>query len=144
MDYLPLVAGIVITLICAWLVHSVIRSWSGYEPGSILSVWWDFFSKMGGRGVSYAEPLPDLLKPGRFSVGDNVRVVCVPLNADHSVSPERQLLLERCIGKVLRVERIDEFGALELHVLRDGTQAPDRFYKVVLVEPQYVEPVTKM
>jgi hypothetical protein len=66
----------------------------------------------------------------------------VPSNAEHSISPERQGLLERCIGKVLRVERIDQFGALELHVLDDGSQAPDRYHHIVLIEPQYVEPVS--
>ena len=46
-------------------------------------------------------------------------------------------------GKVLRVEGIDDFGGLELHVLDDGTQAPDRYHHTVFIEPQYAEPVAK-
>ena len=140
---LPLILGAVIALICAWLVNSVIGLLSGDLAGSAGSTWWDVFSKMWSRGSSYAEPLPDLLQARRFGVGDRIRVFRVPSNADHSVSPERQELLQRCTGNVLRVERIDEFGALELHVLDDGTQAPDRYHHVVLIEPQYVEPVAK-
>jgi hypothetical protein len=141
--WLPLILGAVAALICAWLVRSVIKSWSGYESGSLGSTWWDFFSKMGNRSSSCAEPPPDLLRPPRFGVGDKIRIFRVPLNADHAVSPERQELLQRCVGKVLRVERIDAFGALELHVLDDGTQAPDRYHHIVLIEPQYAEPVAK-
>ena len=61
----------------------------------------------------------------------------MPLNADHSVSPERQELLQRCVGHILRVEAINEFGALELHVRDDGTQASDQTHHIVLVEPEY-------
>lgn len=139
---LPLILGAAIVLVCAWLVNSVIRLLSGDDPGSIRTTWWDIFSKMGSRQSSYAEPLPDLLGPPRFRVGDRIRVFRVPLNADHSVSPERQALLERCVGNVLRVEKVDEFGSLELYVLDDGTQAPDSHHHIVFVESQYAEPVT--
>jgi hypothetical protein len=138
---LPLILGAVIALVCAWLVNSAIRLLSGDDPGSIGTTWWDIFSKMGSRESSYAEPLPGCLRPPKFKVGDRIQVFRVPLNTDHSVSPERQELLQRCVGNVLRVEGVDEFGALELHVLGDGSQAPDRHHHIVIIEPQYAEPV---
>jgi hypothetical protein len=140
---LPIVVGALIALICAWLVNSIIRLMSGYDPGSVTRTWWDIFSKMGSRPAAYAEPLPELLQPRRFAVGDKIRILRVPLNADHSVSPERQELLQRCVGRVLRVDAINDFGALELHVRDDGTQASNRTHHIVLVEPEYAEPAAR-
>jgi hypothetical protein len=134
-----IIAGVVIALVFAWLVNSVVRLLSGDDPGSIWSTWWDIFSRMGKSQSSYTEPLPESLQPRRFGVGDRIRIFRVPLNADHSVSKERQDLLQRCVGKTLRVEGLDEFGALELHVLDDGNQALDRHHHIVFVEPQYAE-----
>jgi hypothetical protein len=139
MGLLALILGAAFALMAAWLVNCFIGSLSGDRTGSVGSTWWDIFSKMWSRQSSYAEPLPDLLKPRKFGVGDRIRILRVPSNAAHSVSPERQELLQRCVGKVLCVEKVDEFGALELHVLDDGTQSPDRYHHIVLVEPQYVE-----
>jgi hypothetical protein len=93
---------------------------------------------MGSRPSSYAEPLPDFVNR-RFNVGDKIRMVQVPLEMERSISRERQELLQRCVGKVLRVESIDEFGGLGLHVLDDGTQAPDRYHHIVYIEPKYAE-----
>lgn len=141
MGWLLLIAGALIALVFAWLVSSLINLMSGDRVANVGSSWWDIFSKMWSRESSYAEPLPDLVKSRRFAVGDRVRVVGVPSNADHSVSPERQVLLERCVGKVYRVERIDAFGSIELHVLDDGSQAPGGYHNIVFIDPQYLEPV---
>lgn len=139
---LLVIVGALIALICAWLVNSVIGLLSGDRPGSIGSAWWDIFSRMWSRESSYAEPLPELLQPRRFGVGDRIRIFRVPSNTEHSVSPEREELLQRCVGKILRVEKIDSFGALELHVLDDGSQASDLHHHIVFIDPDYVEPAT--
>jgi hypothetical protein len=55
---------------------------------------------------------------------------------------DTQKLLRRCAGKLLRVQGIDEFGALELHVLDDGSQAPGPNHHIIYLEPQYAEPLT--
>ena len=138
MDWELLVAAVVIALICAWVVNSVTGLLSGHRAGSLWSAWWEIFSKLGSRGTSHAEPMPELLQPRKFFVGDKVRMVRVPSNADHAVSPERQKLLEKCAGRVFRVEGIDAFGALELHVQDDGTPASDTSYRVVFISPDCV------
>ena|SRR5215472_3095098 len=139
---LLVILGAGIALLCAWLVNSVIGLLSGDRPGSIGSVWWDIFSKMWSRESSYAEPLPEVLRRRRFGVGDRIRIFRVPSDAEHSVSPERADLLQRCVGKILRVENIDSFGALELHVIDDGSQASDPRHHIVFIDPDYVEPAT--
>jgi hypothetical protein len=137
--FVILIVGAVVALIGALFVNSIVGLLSGDRPDSLGETWRDIFSNMWRRESSYAEPLPELLQPRRFGVGDRIRIFRVPLNADHSVSPERQELLQRCVGKVLRVEGIDAFGALELHVRDDGSQATDRCHHIVLIEPEYVE-----
>jgi hypothetical protein len=139
MGFVLLITGAVIALIGALFVNSIVGLLSGDRPGSLGGTWWDIFSNMWRRESSYAKPLPEVLQPRRFGVGDRIRIFRAPSNADHTVSPERQELLQRCVGKVLRVQRIDAYGALELHVRDDGSQAPDRYHHIVLIEPQYVE-----
>ena|ERR1051326_3828937 len=141
MGLITLIAGVVIALICAWVIRSVIGLMSGERPESVGSIWWNFFSKMGSDPASYAEPLPDTLKPRKIGVGDRIRVLQLPLEVERSMPKEREELFQRCAGKVLRVENIDMFGALEVHVLDDGTQAPDRSHHILFVEPKYVEAV---
>jgi hypothetical protein len=108
--FVILIVGAVVALIGALFVNSIVGLLSGDRPDSLGGTWRDIFSNMWRRESSYAEPLPELLQPRRFGVGDRIRIFRVPLNADHSVSPERQELLQRCVGKVLRVEGIDAFG----------------------------------
>ena len=139
MDWQLLIAAVIIALVCAWLVNFVTGLLSGHRAGSLWSAWWEIFSKLGSRGTAHAEPMPELLQPRKFFVGDEVRMVRVPSNADHAVSPERQKLLEKCVGRVHRVEGIDAFGALELHVQDDGTPASHGSYRVVFISPECVE-----
>ena len=136
MGILVLIVGAVIALICAWLVLSGIGLMTGERPGGLASGWWDIFSKMGSRPSSYAQPPPDFLKPRKFFVGDNIRVLQVPLEAERALPGETRELFQRCVGNVLRVERIDEFGALEVHVLENGAQAPDRHHHILFIDPQ--------
>lgn len=138
---LALILGAVIALICAWLVNSVVGFLSGERLGGLGSTWWDIFSKMGSRPSSYAEPLPDFLQPRSVAVGERIRVLQVPFEVERSMPMETRELFQRCVGKVLRVENIDEFGGLEVHVLNDGTQAPDRYHHIVYIEPKYAEVV---
>jgi len=109
-----------------------------------LAAWWDIFSRLGARPSSYAEPLPEPLTPRKFIVGDRVRVLLLPPDLERTMSNERQELFRRCVGKVLRVEGFDSFGSLELHVLDDGTQSPDRLHHVLFIEPKYLELVTSL
>jgi hypothetical protein len=143
MGILVLIVGAVIALICAWLVLSAIGLMTGERPGGLASGWWDIFSKMGSRPSSYAQPPPDFLKPRKFFVGDNIRVLQVPLEAERALPGETRELFQRCVGNVLRVERIDEFGALEVHVLENGAQAPDRHHHILFIDPQYAEIAVK-
>jgi hypothetical protein len=137
-----ILVGALVALIAAWLVYSLVGLLSGERSGSLLSIWWDIFSRLGARPSSYAEPLPEPFTPRKFIVGDRVRVLLLPPDLERTMSIERQELFRRCVGKVLRVEGVDAFGALELHVLDDGTQSPDRFRHVLFVEPKYVELIT--
>jgi hypothetical protein len=137
-----ILVGALVALIAAWLVNSVVALLSGERPGSLLRTWWDIFSRLGARPSSYAEPLPDVLTPRKFIVGDRVRVLLLPPDLERTLSIERQELFRRCIGKPLRVESVDAFGALELHVLDDATQSPDCFHHVLFVEPKYVDLVS--
>ncbi len=139
MGYLVLVVGAIIALICAWLVLSMIGMMTGERPGGLFSDWWGIFSKLGSRPSSYAEPLPELLRPPRFRVGDTIRVLQVPLEVERDMPAARRDLFQRCVGRVLRVEGTDEFGGLEVHVKDDGTQADEQPYHVLFVDPQYAQ-----
>ena len=134
--------GALVALIAAWFVNSVVALLSGERSGSLFRTWWDIFSHLGARPSSYAEPLPEPLAPRKFIVGDRVRVLLLPPDLERTLSNESQELFRRCVGKVLRVEGHDSFGALELHVLDDGTQSPDHHHHVLFIEPKYVELVT--
>jgi hypothetical protein len=137
-----ILVGALVALLAAWLVNSVVALLSGERPGSLLRTWWDIFSRLGARPSSYAEPLPDVLTPKKFIVGDRVRVLLLPPDLERTMSIERQELFRRCVGKVLRVEGIDSFGSLELHVFDDGNQSPDHHHHILFIEPKYVELVT--
>lgn len=131
----------VIALAAAWGINAFIGLLTGERPGGLLSDWWDIFSNAGRNPATYAEPLPESLTAAKFAVGERVRVQLLPIELERSMSPERRALFQRCAGKILRVESIDSFGSLELHVLDDGSQSPDSRHHVLFVEPQYVERV---
>lgn len=139
MQILAIVAGILVTLVGAWIVTRLVGMMSGERPDSVLSTWWDIFSNMGRSPASYAEPLPEVLTRRKFSAGDSVRVLLLPLDVERSMPEERRELYRKCAGKVLRVEGIDPFGSLELHVLDDGSQSPDRYHHILFLDPQYAE-----
>jgi hypothetical protein len=137
-----ILVGALVALIAAWFVYSLVGLLSGERPGSLLSIWWDIFSQFGGRRSSDAEPLPDVLTPKKFMVGDRVRVLLLPPDLERTMSKERQELFRRCVGKVLRIAAVDGLGVIELHVLDDGTQSPERHHHVLFIGPKYVELVT--
>ena len=137
-----ILVGALVALIAAWLVNSVVALLSGERPGSLLRAWWDIFSRLGARPSSDAEPLPEPLTPRKFIIGDQVRVLLLPPDLERTMSIERQELFRRCVGKVLRVEGIDGFRSLELHVFDDGTQSPNHHHHILFIEPKYVELVT--
>src|SRR5260221_242899 len=110
MDFTIIIAASLVALICAWLVNFIVGLFCGERPGGTGSLWWDIFSKMGRSPSSYAEPLPDFLKPRKFKIGDRIRVLQVPMEVERSTPVEQRGLLRRCVGKVLRVESIDEFA----------------------------------
>ena len=141
--FLAIFAGALFALAGAWAVNLFIGLISGERPGGLLSDWWKIFSNIGSSPASYAEPLPDIPLRHKFSVGDKVRVQLIPLELERSMSDERRELFRRCAGKVLRVEGIDEFGALELHILDDGSQSPDYRHHVLFIDPQYAEPAAE-
>lgn len=142
MQILVILAGALIALFGAWAINAFIGMLSGERPGGLLRDWWDIFSNMGRSEFKYAEPLPDFLTRRKFTVGDKIRVLLLPLDFERSLSPESQILYRRCVGKVLRVERVDEFGSLELHVMDDGSQSPDRSHHIIFIGPKCVEPVS--
>jgi hypothetical protein len=135
-----ILAGAAIALIAAWAVNTLVSILSGGESDGVFNNWWGIFSKMWRNPVAYAEPLPDALRPRKFAVGDQVRVQMIPPELERSLPEERREALRRCAGRVLRVEGIDEFGGIELHVLDDGTQSPDRNHHIFFIGPQYLEP----
>ena len=139
-----LLIAAVVTLAAAWFVNSLVGLLSGDNPGSLLSEWWSIFSRMGRSPISYAERTPGLFGSRKFAVGDKVRMQLLPLDVERGLPDDRKELLRKCAGKVLRVEGIDQFGGLELHVLDDGTQSPDNYHHIIFVEPQYVELVNEM
>jgi hypothetical protein len=134
-----ILVGALVALIAAWFVNSLVSLLSGERPGDLLRTWWDIFSHLGKRSSVYVEPVPEVLIPKRFVVGDQVRVLFIPPEVERFMSDDRRELFRRCVGKVLRVEGYDSFGALELHVLDDGTQSPDHLHHVLFIEPKYVE-----
>ncbi|HEY2081589.1 MAG TPA: hypothetical protein VGI88_02305 [Verrucomicrobiae bacterium] len=139
MGILAIFSGVLVALVGAWIVTRLVGMMSGERPDSLLSTWWEIFSKMGRSPASYAEPLPEALTRRKFSVGDSVRVLLLPLDAERSMPDERRELYRRCAGKIFRVEGIDQFGSLELHVLDDGSQSPDRYHHILFLDQQYAE-----
>ena len=77
-----------------------------------------------------------------IKIGDTIRVLKVPPDVGRYMPQDTQELFLRCVGQVLRVEGIDDYGGLELLVLDDGTQAPDHCHHTIFIEPEYVELVT--
>jgi hypothetical protein len=138
-----IILALLVTLFVAWIVNLIIGMLSGDQPGDTKSLWWDIFSKMNRGPMSYSEPLPDFLEPGKVGVGDLVRVRSMPLEVERSMSNERRELLRNCVGKELRVESVDEFGSVDLYVLDNGTQAPDRSQHVIFVDQEHVDLVRK-
>jgi hypothetical protein len=83
------------------------------------------------------------MNPQKVKTGDRIRVLQAPPDMEPSMPKETRTLIQRCVGKVLRVEGIADFGGLELLVLEDGTQAPDHCHHTIFIEPEHVEIVTK-
>jgi hypothetical protein len=132
-----------VALAIAWAINALVGILSGDDPGSLFSEWWQIFFNMGRSPAAYAERPPEIFGGGKFSVGDKVRVTLLPPDLERSMPDDRRELFRRCAGKVLRVEGVDEFGGIELHVLDDGSQSPDRCHHVLFIEPQYVERVSE-
>ena len=130
-----------IALAAAWGINAFIGFLTGERPGGMLSDWWDIFSKAGRSPSVCTEPVPEILTAPRFAVGERVRVRLLPIELERFMSPERRELFQRCAGQILRVEAIDSYGSLELHVLDDGSQSPDRHHHILFIEPQHVERV---
>jgi len=139
MGFLILLIGAVVTLIAAWAINAFISILSGEQSGGLLNRWWDIFSNMGRSPAAYAEPLPEALTARKFAVGDRVQVQLLPPDVERSMPETQREVLRRCGRKVLRVEGIDEFGAVELHLLEDGSQSPDRAHHIFFIEAQYLE-----
>jgi len=59
-----------------------------------------------------------------YQVGDKVRVIQVPpyLYTNDLVDKETVEFIERCLGKVFRVEGLDEYGQLELWATEKGNR----------------------
>ena len=82
-----------------------------------------------------------------YQIGDKVRVMQVPpyLCRDDPVDKETAEFFERCLGKVFRVEKIDELGQLELWATEKGNRktalGPNSHW--IWIEPQYVEPFSQ-
>ena len=77
-----------------------------------------------------------------YQAGDYVRVVALPPEVDQ-YDPEVRDCLRGMLGRVLRVEEIDDQGAeplLEINVYPDGSQAPDYCHDTVWLEFELVEP----
>ena len=129
-----------VTLAIAWAINAFMGAISGEQTGGLLSTWWDMLGNLARRPTAYADPLPEGLRPKRFHAGDYVRIPLLPLELERELTEERRQLFRRRVGKILRVESVDEFGVIELHVLDDGSQSPDPLHHVLFLEPQYAEP----
>ena len=138
---LVILAFALVSLAGAWAINSFLGMIMGEKPGGLMGDWWDIFSNAGRSPMNYADPLPDALKPGRFTVGSRIRFLPLSLAAEHAMTKERSEVFRRCTGKIFRVDGVDQFGALELHVLNDGSQSPDRYDHILYVDPQFAEPV---
>lgn len=141
MGFSIILIGAVVALIAAWAINAFVGMLGGEQRDSVFSTWWNIFSNMGRSPAAYAEPLPEAATARKFAVGDRVRLQMLPPEMERSMPEDRWKLFQRCTGKVLRVEGIDEFGGVELHVLDDGTQSPDRSHHVLFIEAQYLDPV---
>ena len=53
---------------------------------------------------------------------------------------ETREIFRASVGHVLRIERFDDNGYLELNVMDDGSQAPDYCQHTIWIEPEFVEP----
>lgn len=73
-----------------------------------------------------------------LKVGDLVRILRVPLAVQRQMPEQIRQLFRRCVGKVLRIEDIDEHGHLELWVMQNGSQAPDCTKHTIWIEPRHV------
>jgi hypothetical protein len=140
------VVAALVVLIVVWIVNGLIGVLSGDRPPDTGAAWADMMRKKV-RGSSFWFDLGEWLLETikrigareniKFGIGDAVRVLGVPSDS------ERPVVFSRCVGKILRVESIDEYGFLELLVRDDGSQAPDHQHNVFFVEPQYVELVNR-
>ena len=138
-----LIVVAVVSLAAAWVINSFMGMISGEKLESPFRDWWDIFSNVGRSPMNYAEPLPDVLRPGKFTVGSRIRLLPLPLGAERTMSKERCELFRRCTGKVFRVDGTDAFGALEIHVLNDGSQSPERYDHILYVDPEFAEPASQ-
>ncbi len=79
-----------------------------------------------------------------YRVEDKVRVIQVPLYlyTDNPVDKETAEFIERCLGKVFRVESLDEYGQLELWATEKGNRKKvlGGYMHWIWMEPEYVEP----
>jgi len=78
-----------------------------------------------------------------MKVGEWVRVVGVPPNLTDKEDMRTRTLFENCLGKVFRIEAIDEvegfpYPLIELHV--GHILGKERNADAIWVEPEYLEP----
>ena len=77
-----------------------------------------------------------------IKVGDKIQMVEVPPDVELLLPAETQELYRRCIGQVLRVERFNDYGELEVLVCEDGSQAPDHSHHTISIDPDYAKLVS--
>jgi hypothetical protein len=78
---------------------------------------------------------------GSFVTGDHVRVTGVPADVE-TMPDETRRLFARIVGRVLRVDDVNEWGDLVLNVRDDGSQAPNCDEHTLWLSPAFAELVT--
>lgn len=68
-----------------------------------------------------------------------MRVLQVPPSVEQQMPQETRELFRRCVGQLLRIDGIDDYGHLELNVMDDGSQAPDYCHHTIWIEREFVE-----
>ena len=77
---------------------------------------------------------------GTFKPGDWVRIIEIPPNLADDEDMKTRTLFQMCVGKIFRVEDVEQTEGpllLELHVGR--MLGRENYTEVIWIEPEYVE-----
>ena len=77
-----------------------------------------------------------------FKPGDWVRIVGVPPNLTDEEPMKTRTLFEACLGKIFRIEDVEETDGLRFIKLDVGhVRGHERYLESIWIEPEFVESV---